>query len=148
MRLIAHRGNIKGPRTVENHPCLVEETLKDGFDAEIDVWLIEETFFLGHDKPEHKINIGFLDRHCEKLWLHVKNFEALNKLISNDNFNLFWHEFDRFTLTSKGIIWTLQNEIKVGNSSVLVDLEANTKPNFKSYGICSDYVEMIKNETH
>ena len=41
MILIAHRGNINGPRVeFENNPEYVLRAIEMGFDAEVDVWLI------------------------------------------------------------------------------------------------------------
>ena len=59
--LIAHRGNIKGPqKELENSPEYLLDALGKGYHAEVDVWLIEDEFFLGHDEPRYRVNSEFL----------------------------------------------------------------------------------------
>ena len=75
------------------------------------------------------------------LWIHCKNFDVLNYLISEqNNLNFFWHENDDYTLTSKNYIWTYPSKHFFENS-VLVYLESDFKisENQKIYGICTDY---------
>jgi hypothetical protein len=58
MILISHRGNINGKNDVrENSMFYIMEALTMGFDVEIDVWYINNEWFLGHDKPQYQINI-------------------------------------------------------------------------------------------
>ena len=60
MKYIAHRGLLDGPnKEKENKPEQIEYTLKQGFDCEIDVWKIDEIFFLGHDSPQYEIEKQF-----------------------------------------------------------------------------------------
>lgn len=37
MRIIAHRGNLNGPTTKENHPDYLLQAIEAGFDAEADI---------------------------------------------------------------------------------------------------------------
>ena len=46
MRWISHRGNLKGKTDKENHPDQVNYCLEHGFDVEVDVWYIDEEFYL------------------------------------------------------------------------------------------------------
>ena len=39
----------------------------------------------------------------------------------NQDFNYFWHENDRFTITSKGYLWTYPGN-KYSENSVIVNL--------------------------
>ena len=55
MILIAHRGNLNGKTNRENQPEYIQEALVQDFDVEIDVWYIEDEFWLGHDIPQYKI---------------------------------------------------------------------------------------------
>tara|TARA_B100000900_G_scaffold416277_1_gene450953 strand:+ start:30796 stop:31236 length:441 start_codon:yes stop_codon:yes gene_type:complete len=142
-KLISHRGNISGPDIKnENEPSYILNSIGLGFDCEIDVWYIDNVLLLGHDKPQHKISLDFLLEHKEFFWIHCKNFEALNYLNSKNEMNYFWHEEDRFTITSKGFIWTYPENI-VGKNSVIVDNRSQTSE-YNCYGICSDYVELYK----
>jgi hypothetical protein len=55
MKLIAHRGNINGSNPEkENHPDYINEAIKLGHNVEIDVWFINNKFYLGHDDPSKK----------------------------------------------------------------------------------------------
>ena len=56
MKLIAHRGLMNGPdKEKENTPKQIELALKEGFDAEIDLWWSNGRFWLGHDGPTTEI---------------------------------------------------------------------------------------------
>jgi hypothetical protein len=117
---VAHRGNTNGRSKKENHPSYIQEALNEGYLCEIDVWAIDKDLFLGHDYPKHKIVIEFLKN--DKLFCHAKNIEALQLMISEADINCFWHENDKYTVTSHGYIWKYP-EIYF---------------NGKLWGICSD----------
>jgi len=142
--LISHRGNLFGPdEKMENNPNLILSVLKQGFDVEIDVWFSKyDGFFLGHNYPEYYVELDFLLN--DKLWCHAKNFHALEEMIKH-NIQCFWHEEDKFTLTSTNVIWTYPGN-KCGKNSIIVcrDFEEAKKlKNSNYYGICSDYVGVI-----
>ena len=84
----------------------------------------------------------FLSRHAESLWVHCKNFEALEYFNKKKQLNYFWHQEDNFTLTSKGYIWTYPGNV-IGDNSVIVDNEKKVSA-YQCFGVCSDYVEMYK----
>jgi hypothetical protein len=143
MILISHRGNINGsiPER-ENSPEYIKEALFNGFDVEIDVWFVDNCFFLGHDNPKYKINVDFLEN--KKLWCHAKNIFALEKMLQNKNIHCFWHQNDDFTLTSNGFIWTYPNKKLVNISiAVLPELFKDWNVN-NSLGVCSDFVIKYK----
>ena len=144
MKLIAHRGNTSGRISKrENNPDYIREALASGYDAEIDVWSINNKFFLGHDESMHEVDIDFLK--TPGLWCHAKSLEALEKMLEN-KVHCFWHQTDDFTITSHGYIWTYP-EKTVGEKSVIVchsaeETHAAALQNIA--GICSDYVGEIK----
>jgi hypothetical protein len=145
MKLIAHRGNIYGPNaTLENKPQYILEAIKLGYDCEIDVWYINNNFFLGHDEPTYNIEFGFLLSIASKIWVHCKNFEAFDKLIQVKEFNIFWHDTDKYTLTSHQYIWAYPN-MQTTERCIILMPEWNNFIFGKGYGICSDYVDKIKN---
>jgi len=79
--LISHRGNLTGSEPArENSPEFIKEALNAGFDVEIDVWFLDEAFYLGHDKPQYCINNNFLFDHGLSLWCHAKSISALTGL--------------------------------------------------------------------
>jgi len=137
MILISHRGNLNGPSIYENNPSHIQKCLSDGVECEIDVWKIQDTFYLGHDSPEHEVDFSFLTQ--KGLWCHAKNLEVLSAMLKQ-NINCFWHQNDDFTLTSSGYIWTYPNKSVLANS-IIVDNDPNWKEkNYQCYGICSDYI--------
>lgn len=153
IRFISHRGNYVGKNDVmENHPDRVRELIIKGYDVEVDIWLIENQFYLGHDRPTHEVNIDFLRLHKDKLWLHCKNGEALNCLghYSREGkplFNYFWHQKDDYTLTSKGYIWTYPGvELQFNSVVVLPETIEGFELGDNCLGICSDEIEKYRDE--
>ena len=144
MILIAHRGNINGPRVeFENNPEYVLRAIEMGFDAEVDVWLINGKFFLGHDEPQYEVDKYFLNR--SGLWCHAKNVDALSSMISLGA-HCFWHEEDGHTITSKGYIWTHPKEFPC-KSGIYVSNTFNKNLIGMCQGVCSDYVSKYKTES-
>jgi glycerophosphoryl diester phosphodiesterase len=141
MKIISHRGNIYGsdPKK-ENTTDAIILALSLGFDVEVDIWLKDEKYCLGHDAPGIYVTKDFLLN--EKLWCHAKNIDALSSMLK-DNIHCFWHQKDHFTLTSKNFIWTYPG-MPVTGSSILV---TNTITKYPCYGICTDYPIKLKNET-
>jgi hypothetical protein len=147
MKFISHRGNISSKNEKEeNHPEKISYCLSLGYDVEIDVWMIKENFYLGHDEPQYKINRDFLLDNSKKLWCHAKNLNALKDMLSLAVLNCFWHQEDNFTVTSKKIIWTYPGFEVTDNSVVVIPEKAEYKlETLKSvYGICSDNIEHYK----
>lgn len=137
MKIISHRGNINGPSIYENVPHHIQKCLSDGIECEIDVWKIQDTFYLGHDNPEYEVDFSFLTQ--KGLWCHAKNLESLRDMLKH-NINCFWHQNDDFTLTSSGYIWTYPNKSVLDNS-IIVDNDPNWKEkHYQCYGVCSDYI--------
>jgi len=157
MKYIAHRGNLNGPNTAdENKPEYILKALHLGFECEIDVRYINDEWFLGHDTPDYKIELKFLFDNSEKFWIHCKNIEALNYLIHCPQLNVFWHQNDDYTLTSKRYIWCYPGkEILPGLIREQISLEKDIRRSFSvavmpewnnfcvpyhCYGVCSDFV--------
>jgi hypothetical protein len=142
MYFIAHRGNINGKILQrENTISYIEEALKKNFDCEIDVWLINDKVFLGHDKPEHLIDEDFLFTNSNKLWIHCKNIQALCKY--KDDLNCFYHDKDLYTITSQGYIWGNIN-VETNKNIISVMPEINNIYSFNCKGICSDNIQYYK----
>lgn len=141
MRLISHRGNLNGSNScLENHPDSILTALNLGYDCELDIWKIDNKFVLGHDYPQYEIDRKFIFEH-ENLWIHCKNFEALEDLsfyidLPND---VFFHDKDDYTLTSKGKIWAYPGK-KIGRNCVIVAELCPELLEKNIFGICSDYV--------
>lgn len=153
MKLIAHRALRDGPNSqLENHPLEIVECLNLGFDVEVDVWLNNGQWSLGHNAPTYSVDFEFLNR--PQLWLHVKNWHAADKLVelyhSGYDLNFFDHNKDQRTLTSKGYWWS-QPGLPAGHRGVVVMPEWTTGAlqiedalQFKCWGLCSDWVNRLQ----
>jgi hypothetical protein len=149
MIYISHRGNINGRiENVENKPEYVNDTILLGYDVEIDVWFVDGEWWLGHDTPQYKVSVEWLEERQDKLWIHCKNVEAVVELESGnkhyDGFNFFWHETDTLTLTSLSFIWVYPGKQPI-KGSIAVMPEIHNEDVSQCYGICSDYIEKYKN---
>lgn len=144
--LISHRGNINGKiEECENEPEYIDKAINQGFDVEIDVWLIDNTIWLGHDKPQYdNVNITWFNDRINSLWIHCKNIDAILFFKNCQyNFNYFWHQEDDITLTSLNYIWAFPGKQPIENS-IAVMPEINNDDVSKSIGICSDFVAIYK----
>lgn len=154
--IIAHRGLLDGPDSgLQNHPVQITKALGLGFHVEIDVWYIDDTWFLGHDGPEHRIDLDFLTRNSDKLWIHCKNLDAFFKFKTDigHQLNYFFHDTDAVVFTSKNLVWTYFGKREtMHHSSVCVMPEVNYEwdeivqmTNNNSWcGICTDYPRKLK----
>lgn len=141
MILISHRGNINGRiEDAENRPDYIDDTIRLGYEVEVDVWVIEGTFHLGHDEPQYAVSLNWLYQRKDKLWIHCKNIEAVewfNTLLGT--YNYFWHQEDTVTLTSKNYIWVYPGKQPIKNSiAVMPELYDDNID--ECLGVCSDYI--------
>lgn len=145
MKLIAHRGLTNGPNELlENSPEQILQTLDRGYDCEIDFWIVDNVFYLGHDAPQYQIEKHFIED--TRYWIHAKNLNALYYLLGT-KLNFFWHQTDDFTLTSNGYIWAYPGK-ELTNKSIMVmpewqDKTLNNARDASCYGVCSDYVGQL-----
>tara|TARA_R100001510_G_C7473206_1_gene88549 strand:- start:40 stop:474 length:435 start_codon:yes stop_codon:yes gene_type:complete len=144
MILISHRGNMNGiNKKLENEPNHLQSLSNMGIDVEVDVWFDGEQLFLGHDEPEHKVDLNFLQN--DKFWCHAKNLLALEYMLEN-KIHCFWHQSDDYTLTSNGIIWTYPNRLATSKCVIVCNTFDDTEfyANLNILGVCSDYIGEIK----
>ena len=147
MKIISHRGNSEGPNSlVENNPSNVDAVLSQGFDAEIDVWVLpNERIFLGHDEPQIEIKLEWLRKSKQNLWIHCKNANALQFFDGlTEVYNYFYHQVDPYTLTSNGKIWVYPGcDLLVNSIYVLPEInrDQNGRLQIPSnvYGVCTDF---------
>jgi hypothetical protein len=145
MILIAHRGNINGKNPeLENSITYINEAIKLEYNVEVDVWMINGVLFLGHDKPQYKITLHWLDENIDYLWVHCKNLQAIEWFNITNQYNYFWHQEDTVTLTSKGYIWAYPGNQPI-KKSIAVLPELNNENVYECLGICSDYIQEYKN---
>ena len=137
MKFISHRGNLNGKNLkLENNPNYILKAAELNFDVEIDVWYIEDEFWLGHDIPQYKIEENFLEN--PRLWCHAKSIDTLYKMTSNSLIHCFWHQEDDVTLTSRGYLWTYPGK-QLTKKSICVLPEKRFEAEMA--GVCSDYIK-------
>lgn len=146
MILISHRGNISGPiLEKENTVSYISQALEDGYYVEIDVWYVDNKWFLGHDEPKTETTYDFLNN--SMFFLHAKNKNALEQLHLLDCLaEYFWHENDLYTLTSKNNIWVYTGKPLLQNCICVLPEKKYTDLHKICNGICSDYIKEYKNE--
>ncbi len=150
---ISHRGNLFGPNPdKENHPDYITMTLSQGFHVEIDVWFLDNKWFLGHDEPQYEIDIEFLKN--PKLWVHAKNHHALSELVAHHkkDIHFFSHDQDPVILTSNAIPWAYPGE-NIDNQTICVMPERvygkyTQNELYNCLGICSDYIGWYKQKRY
>lgn len=142
MILISHRGNIEGKiEELENRPSYIIQALEQGFDVEIDIRYADGQLWLGHDKPQYRTTLEFLDLYKDMLWIHCKNLEAvtfLRSVNSDSSFNYFWHQTDNVTITSQEYIWAYPGIDCKDSIAVLPEIYNDNLDN--RIGVCSDVI--------
>ena len=151
MIVIAHRGNTTGPNEEhENNPDYLLTAIRSGYHVETDIWLIDDTFYLGHDGPQYKVSVQFLDLISPKSVFHCKNIPALHTLLKEyPSYHCFFHNEDACTLTSLRHIWTYPGQ-QLTSSSICVMPErvgATYEEVLKTncIGVCTDYPGLFLN---
>lgn len=141
IKIISHRGNLVGSDpTIENNPTHINKVMDLGYDVEIDLWEVKGNLYLGHDEPYYKVDKYWLTNRKDKLWVHLKNFDAI-PFAKNYYLNYFWHENDKMTLTSNGTPWCypgiyIPSGVTVVLTDEIIDVDV--------YGVCTDYPELYK----
>ena len=156
MLIISHRGNIVGTNpSRENSPEYILEAISQGFDVEVDIWVLKVSdeevsnqtqIYFGHDFPTYRVEESFIKKHNDKIWFHAKNLEALEYCLLQTE-HTFWHENDTRTITSNGYIWTYPGR-QVGVFSILVlteEVGVLHLPLPDCAGICTDFALMHRN---
>jgi hypothetical protein len=131
---------MEGPdRGFENKPTYILGGLAAyaWLHCEIDVWLVEGQFFLGHDAPAYAVEEDFLVN--ARLWCHAKNTEAFDRMLKNPLIHCFWHQEDDVVLTSRGFLWTFPGKPLTRNSICVLPEESGQDPE-GCVGICSDFI--------
>ena len=145
MILISHRGNVSGLDVEhENRPAYIERAIALGYDVEIDIFFVNDKLYLGHDEPQYNISIDWLIKWKKKLWIHCKDLASLSWANQNINeFNYFFHDKDKATLTSKNIIWAFPGNQPLKNSVAVLPEIFNDNLS-QCIGVCSDEIFKYK----
>jgi len=147
VKIISHRGNIRGPiPDKENRPSYIDCAIGSGYNVEIDVRSINGELWLGHDGPQYKVEHRWLRERREYLWLHCKNMEAA---IECWTYQSFCHSNDPFTYTSTGKIWLHDLSMKINTNTIIPLIELDQVEIYKSiieevpFAICTDYPTFV-----
>ena len=103
---IAHRALTAGPDDEkENNIQTIRSRCEQGLSSEIDIWVHNGEFWIGHDAPREPVTLEFLT--SEFLWIHAKHGEAFYKLqaLSNEmglGLRIFYHTQEHYALTTTG----------------------------------------------
>lgn len=149
MKLISHRGNTSQiiPEK-ENKQNYIDKAIDNGYDVEIDIRCVNKKLYLGHDTPDYETNLQWLLDRRENLWIHTKNFAALSYLIDHD-LKTFYHQKENHTIINNtNLIWS--HHLSDANEKSIIPLLSMDDINYwsvkKVYGICSDFVEVLRNQ--
>jgi hypothetical protein len=148
MILIAHRGNLNGPKPeLENNILYIEDAIDQGYQVEVDLRMKDGEFYFGHDEPQYRVSEEFLIRNKSYLWIHCKDHESFNTMLNMGTNNSFWHDTDDYVLTKYGYVWAYPGKPPVGRSCIMVMPELHWSiediKKMKCFGICSDYVKLL-----
>jgi len=141
-RWILHRGLMNGPDPEkENKEELLWDRLSEGWDVEVDVWMVDGKLWLGHNKPTDLLqDVRLLE--SSHVWIHCKNIPMLQYMTEKKpGAPFFAHDTDDAVLTSNGYIWCYPG-FQAGRQSIVVMPER--VPDMKVDmaligGVCSDY---------
>jgi hypothetical protein len=142
---ISHRGNLNGIiHERENAPDYIQECLDAGYECEIDLRMQDGVPHLGHDTPDHPVSADWLQSRADRLWIHVKEYDALVWLMENLPFaKFFCHEGDRYTLTSNGWVWSHDLKNTMTSKCIVPLLSKESVKSYEQSGfgaVCSDYI--------
>jgi len=139
---IAHRGNFEGGNTpTENTIAQIDLAIAEGYDVKIDVWLLNDKWYLGYNLPQEEIDLAFMER--PTIWTHCRDLKGYVSLYHNPKVNALWHSSDDFTFTSKGIKWAASGIRTTDGIMTFPHYEADLEDeiNFgiiQPLGVCSD----------
>ena len=143
MKIISHRGNVRGPiPEKENRPSYIDCAIGNGYDVEIDLRIIDGELWLGHDVPQYKVEHSWLQPRKEYLWIHCKDLAAAKECWE---YQSFCHMGDPYTYTSTGKIWLHDLSMKIDNNVIIpmIDDIDYAPMNGQPYAICTDYPYLL-----
>lgn len=150
MKIIAHRGNRYGPTPrLENWPTFLYQALREGFDIEVDIWFHQNQWYTGHDNPQYPVRT-YAEFPSSRTWFHAKNLAALERLTLDEKVNVFWHDSDRYTITSRGYIWAAPGQ-PLGFADRTIDVLPERSGyggigpiSLSTYGVCTDFASELR----
>lgn len=149
MKIIAHRGNLSGPiPDLENCPKHIEK-VANSYDVEIDVRVVKNQIFLGHDSAQYQVSLDWILKYKDRLWIHCKNLSAMRYFSALKNHNLiyFGHSDDQYVAVSNGYIFCIGSGEFDHNCIIVMPEFFSTKYDLSLVGgVVTDYPLIIKSQ--
>jgi hypothetical protein len=149
MKIISHRGNIKGIKSErENSPSYIDSAIKCGLDVEVDIRYLNGKFLLGHDRGDYLVSEQWILKRKENIWFHCKNLAASHELEKLDKQIIkFCHSSDPYILTSNGYIWVHDIQQELNTSCVIPLMSEEDISSFDKqivHAVCTDNTDFCK----
>ena len=149
MKIISHRGNIRGPMPdQENRPSYIDCAILGGFDVEVDVRFINDEFWLGHNTPDYLISPKWIEKRIDSLWFHCKNIEAAQQLNEiHPNVKYFCHTLESYVSTNTGLLWVHDTSLPLNEKCIVPLLKESDIINYDNnivHAVCTDYVNICQ----
>lgn len=134
---ILHRGNTHGPCQAENNPVLLKSLLEQGWDVEMDLWIIDGMPWLGHDGPQYELTDWSILNYPGS-WVHCKNIAAVVWCATHAK-RYFSHDKDPAVLVSDGTIWFYPGVKSASAARAVYVLHGSDV----GKGCCSDWLSAV-----
>jgi len=148
MRVISHRGNVFGPGS-QCERKNIERAYELGYDVELDVWIVNEQFYVGHDEPLYELPLEWIDSAmADRTWFHAKNIFAYNAL-KGLGVRTFMHA-DESWAPIGALQWhhpRLNDSITFKENDVVLDVNGHARIDIERvrktppYAICTDWAD-------
>lgn len=152
-RFISHRGNLENKITSdENRPDVLDRRIRQGYQVELDVWVRDTSYWLGHDEPQYEVSFDWLMKDLGKKYIHCKDGPTFEHMLIRSgregyNPNLFYHTNEDYALTTRRYVITHPCETLLEGSINMMPEMASIKRNEereKAYAVCSDAIRNWK----
>ena len=149
MKIISHRGNIRGPVPgQENRPSYIDCAILGGTQVEVDIRFINDEFWLGHDTPDYLISPKWIEKRIDSLWFHCKNIEAAQHLNGiHSNVKYFCHTSESYVSTNTGLIWVHDMSLPLNEKCIVPLLKESDIITYNDklvHAVCTDYVKLCQ----
>ena len=153
MIYISYRGIFDGNNFEDaNTPNQLGKALGMGFSCMIDVWKVDDKFFLGNDQPITEVTAKYLQGN--RWWINARN-TAMQTWLTTQNPKLYPNYFwfpapteNTPVTTSSGKLIT-PGTVAINNTSIIFLPEISDRGCFstvklKCFGVCSNYLTFIR----
>ena len=129
-------------QALENSPAYIDAAILAGYDVEIDLRFIAGGIFLGHDDPVYEVDLDWVLKRKDRLYVHAKTLETVQFLSSLDDVHFFFHDEDDCTLTSRKTVWVHPKARPIEGCIFVMPERSNVdmKDMLICSAICTDHV--------